>query len=93
MVITRETNKQKVNMLIIKDAEKTIGEFDLSQLVENLMKIDNKIKNNQNVSQEQLTFAAQNDEVAIKVYFDLIEIHRQTREITGLQGIVLVRKE
>ncbi len=93
MVITRETNKQKVNMLIIKDAEKTIGEFDLSQLVENLMKIDNKIKNNQNVSQEQLTFVAQNDEVAIKVYFDLIEIHRQTREITGLQGIVLVRKE
>ena len=88
---TRNRDGKKINLIIVKDDEKILGEFDIAPLLKKLMSRESDYQHL--LEKEELTFIAENDTIAIKVYFEYLEVYEETQEVYNSRARLLMRKK
>lgn len=92
LVEKADTHGNNGNKLLIKENEKIIAQFDLTSWVKRLMQNPYDPNSDQSMSLEPLSYKAENDAIAIKVYFNNVSINRKG-QIDSSSGVILMRKK
>ncbi len=92
LVERADTHGNNGNKLLIKENEKIVAEFDVTPWVKRLMQNPYDPNSDQSMSLEQLSYRAENDAIAIKVYFNNVSINRKG-QVASSNGVILMRKK
>jgi len=86
------------NNIVIRENGLKIGEFDISTFAKRLMQIqkdedmEEPVTPNQNISSEYFIYSAENADIAIRIYFEYLNINKEGI-VQDARGIVLMRKK
>lgn len=92
IVKIKTDTKEKQNTIVIEEGEKIIGEFDITPFVKNLLQdLDDNIAVHY-WPIKKLAFVAENNKIAIKVYFKILNVDKEGQVISS-NSILLIKKK
>lgn len=92
IIETKTTGEEKQNTIVIKENKQVIGEFDVTPFVKKLLKNSDDSIGTQPLSIQQLTFVAENSKIAIKVYFESLNVNKEG-QVKSSSAILLIKKK
>jgi len=81
---------KEVNTLVIKKDNTLLGEFNLTTFSKNVLQ---KVKNMDTIPLKEFVFTADSDKIAIRIYFDSLDVYKVDGNVTGLSGKLLWKEK